>query len=282
MRSFLPRLLRHLLATFLLALATAFALEISILDVGQGTSVLIQAPSGHTALVDAGPHTGNTAGQLRAMGVTQLGIVIATHNHADHIGGMPEVLQAYPPTYYVDNGIPHTTRTYERTLQNAQQAGVTLLEPERRNIALGDVTLTIVPPTGDPNLGQNNNSVGILVTYGEFRAFLPGDAEAEQWAWWLQHHHDLIPTVNVHVASHHGSRNGDTSAGINRLQPETVIISLGRDNQYEHPHDHALRLYAGATVLRTDQHGRITITANPNGQYRASSQAGPIATHPSQ
>lgn len=274
------RTLRLLLATILLALATAFALEITILDVGQGTSVLIHAPSSHTALVDAGPNTSNTAQQLRAMGVTQLGIVIATHNDADHIGGMADVLTAFPPTYYIDNGLPHTTRTYERTLRAAHAAGVTLLEPERRNIALGDVTLTILPPTGDPSLGQNNNSVGVLVSYGSFRAFLPGDAEGEQWEWWLTHHYDLIPTVNVHVASHHGSRNGDTNAGINRLQPDMVIISLGRENQYGHPHDHALRLYAGATVLRTDQYGTITIKADPTGQYRADTQADATATDP--
>lgn len=263
------RTLRLLLATFLLALATAFALEITILDVGQGTSVLIHAPTGHTALVDAGPNNGNTTQQLRELGITQLGLVIATHADADHIGGMADVLNTFPATYYIDNGIPHTTHTYERTLKAAQAAGVQLLEPARRNIALGDVTLTILPPTGDPRLGQNSNSVGVLVTYGEFRAFLPGDAEADQWAWWLQNHYDLLPTVNVHVASHHGSRNGDTSAGLARLNPGLVVISLGADNTYGHPHREALNLYGGATVLRTDQHGAITIKAQPDGQYRA-------------
>lgn len=278
MRTFLTRLLHA--TTLLLALATALALELTVLDVGQGTSVLIQAPSGHTALIDAGTNTSNTAQQLRAMGVHQLGIIIATHNDADHIGGMPEVLQTYPPTYYVDNGVPHTTVTYERTLRAAQQAGAQLLEPERRNIALGDVTLTILPPTGDPNLGQNNNSVGVLITYGNFRAFLPGDAEAEQWEWWLTHHYDLLPTVNVHVASHHGSRNGDTPASINRLQPDLVIISAGADNTYGHPHQEALNLYPNATVLRTDQSGHITIKANPAGEYRASTQTGATANTP--
>lgn len=275
------RALRLLLATTLLALATALALEVTILDVGQGTSVLIQTPSGHTALVDAGPHTGNTAAQLRAMGVTQLGIVIATHADADHIGGMSDVLAAYPPTYYVDNDQPHTTITYERTMRAAHTAGVTLLEPQRRNIALGDVTLTILPPTGDPTLGQNNNSVGVLITYGNFRAFLPGDAEREQWNWWLTHHHDLLPSVNVHVASHHGSRNGDTPAGMQHLNPSLVIISLGTNNEYGHPHHQALQLYAGATILRTDQHGSIRLKINPTGEYRVTTTTNDTtANHP--
>ncbi|MEX2500915.1 MAG: MBL fold metallo-hydrolase [Trueperaceae bacterium] len=252
----------------------ALALELIFLDVEQGTAVLIRAPGGQTALYDAGPRSSDVVAQLRALGVGRLDLAVASHAHADHIGGMAEVLTELRPAFYLDNDLPHTTRTYERTLEAAIAAEVTLLAPERRRIGLGDVELQVLPPPHEPSWGQNDNSVGLRVRYGAFDALLPGDAEPRQWDWWLRHHEDLLSDLQVHLASHHGSRNGDTPSAMAVLSPEVVVIGVGRDNRYGHPHEEALALYAGsgAQILRTDLHGRVTVHIDADGSFRVATE----------
>lgn len=267
----------HRLIALLLLISFSFAsaLQLTFLDVGQGTSVLITAPSGQSVLYDAGPAGADVAGQLHQLGITDLSLVIASHAHADHIGGLAAVITAFEPTFYMDNGVVHTTQTYERTLLAALDSGAQLLEPERRTISLGEVLLTVVPPPHRNLRDHNNNSIGLRIDYGSFSAFLPGDAEGRLWDYWLSEHPELISDVNVHLASHHGSRNGDVPEGIASLAPDTVIISVGKDNRYGHPHGEALALYEQAAVYRTDVHGRVTISIEPDGTYLIHAQRAP-------
>jgi competence protein ComEC len=240
---------RHLLALVAaLLLSLALALELVFLDVGQGDAVLIRSPSGQTVLYDAGEKHADALRQLIALGVERLDLVIASHAHADHIGGMADVILHYRPRFYLDNGLPHTTRTYERTLEAVLAVDAQLLEPTARRIDLGDVTLHVLPPPGIVGWGQNNNSVGVIVEYGAFRASLAGDAEPEQWAWWLANHRDFLPRVQVHKSSHHGSRNGDTLEAMRVLEPQVVVIGVAHDNRYGHPHEEALSLYAAPQI----------------------------------
>ncbi len=276
--------LRLLAAIVGLAAATLVAaLELIVLDVGQGTAVLVRAPDGRTALIDAGPASADVAARLRGLGVDRLDLVVASHAHADHIGGMPDVLRTFRPTWLLDNDLPHDTRTYERTLEAALEADVGLLAPERRTITLGDVELHVLPPPGVAAWGQNDNSVGVRVEYGAFSAVLPGDAEPDQWAWWLDRHGDLLGSVSVHLAAHHGSRNGDTAEALARLTPELVVVSAGRENRYGHPHPEALARYDrfAGSVLRTDRHGTVTIQAERDGSFEVTVERTPPAPDPS-
>ena len=267
----LPRVLLALCAALCLSLA-ADALELHFIDVGQADAVLIQTEEGHAALYDGGLDDGRALGYLERIGVEHLNLLIASHNHADHIGGFPAIIERYEPPYYMDNGIEHTTRTYERVLDALEEADTQLLEPEARTITLGEVRLHIVPPPGRAAWGHNNNSVGVIVEYGAFRASLTGDAEPELFEWWRENHREAFLAVHVHKASHHGSANGDDVMSMEMLEPETVVISCGAGNRYGHPHDEALALYAarGADVYRTDQHGTVRVKANPDGTYEIS------------
>jgi beta-lactamase superfamily II metal-dependent hydrolase len=83
-----------------------------------------------------------------ANGVSAVSLAIASHNHADHIGGLAEVVGLFRPQFYMDNGVPATTRTYERLLGAVNAAGSQLLEPTLRRIQLGEVWLQVVPPPG--------------------------------------------------------------------------------------------------------------------------------------
>jgi competence protein ComEC len=251
-------------------------LVLTFLDVGQGDAVLIQSPTGQAVLYDGGERSAGLAEQLRRRGVRGLDLVIASHNHADHIGGLPEVIREFRPRFVMDNGVPHTTRTYENFLQAIEAAGSQLLAAERRTIRLGDAELEIIPPPGRSAWGHNDNSVGVRVRFGEFRATLLGDAEHRQFEWWLRQHRDAFEPVQVHKASHHASRNGDTPEAIRALRPEVVVIGVGADNTYGHPHPEALELYRSinAVVYRTDEHGAVSIEARSSGEYAVRTERG--------
>ena len=263
----------------LLAVLCSFAsaqLEIHFIDVGQGDSVFIRAPSGQSLLYDGGRKEDIPLEYLRSLGVQQVDLVIASHPDADHIAGLIPVVEAYRPRFYLDNGIPHSTQTYARLLEAVESAGSQLLEPTARTIGLGEASVQVLPPPGLSSFDNNNNSVGLVVTYGDFKVALTGDAEAEEFNWWAQNTPGLLEDVDVYKASHHGSDNGDTPLSMQEFQPEVVVISVGADNSYGHPAGSALRLYnaVGATIYRTDQQGNVTVTANQDGTYQVST-AGP-------
>jgi competence protein ComEC len=249
--------------------AFAQSVRIYFFDVGQGDGVLIQSPSGQNVVYDGGPAVTRMVEHLEAAGVSNVNMVIASHNHADHIGGLPEVIRRYRPRFFLENGVPTTTATYRRLIESVDSVAGELIEPTERRISFGDVTLQVVPPPGIEAWDQNNNSVGIVVEFGDFRLSLAGDAEQPQWSWWLDHYPNLFRPVQVHKASHHGSRNGDGAAGIASLSPKVVIINVGQNNGYGHPDPRALELYTSqrSEVHRTDLHGTIVVEAERSGKY---------------
>jgi competence protein ComEC len=166
--------------------------------------VLIQSPSGQNVVYDAGENPATMREYLTTLGITKVDLVIASHNHADHIGGLPEVLRLFRPPFFMDNDVPATTLSYGRLLDAVAAAGSQLVDPTERRIQLDDASLSIIPPPGILDWDHNDNSIGLIVEYGLFRISLAGD-EPREWAWWLTRRPQLLPRVQVHKASHHGS-----------------------------------------------------------------------------
>lgn len=237
--------------------------EIHFLDVGQGDAAVIRSPEGKVALVDAG-RGGSVLAALAALGIESIDIVIASHAHADHIGGLQRVITSVPVRYYMDNGEPHTTATYMNLMRTLEASEITYLEATERTIELGSVKLRVLPPPGWSD--HNNNSVGLVVEYGEFKALFTGDSEAGELQYFLSRG---VPDVTVLKAPHHGSRNGVTPAWLDTTRPEVVVISCGLNNQYGHPHEWALRYYEAvhAEVFRTDLDGNVTVRAVAKGSF---------------
>ena len=241
-------------------------LSIEFLDVGQGDSALIRSPEGKLALVDAGP-TNRVVKLLRDRGVTQLDLVVVSHHHADHYGGMLAVLKAFKPRVFLDAASPHSSRAYEAVLRRVRDSGMTAIQPNTdapREIKLGTVLLTVLPQPPVDSHNENNNSIGLRVDFGDFAALLTGDSEVAERAWWTRHVPNLCAGVSVLKLAHHGSRNGTDLGWLRLTRPGLAVASLGLNNDYGHPHPETLRRLAQAEVPldRTDTEGTITIVTD--------------------
>ena len=248
-----------------LPLPSDTVLRVTFLDVGQGDAVLLQAPEGQTALIDAG--RSDVVPLLREMGVEGIDLLVATHPHADHIGGMARVIESMPVRFFMDNGDPHTTATYQRLLAALDgRPGITYLEATPRTIALGSAEIEVLPLLPRGTTDHNNRSVTLVVRFGSFTAFLSGDSEVRQLTDLVGR--GVVPALTLLKAPHHGSDNGFTQSFLQTARPEVVVVSVGR-NGYGHPRPAALSAYgdAGATVLRTDLHGQVTIQGYRDGAY---------------
>ena len=258
------RAIRIAVAVVLLALPLrAEQLELRFLDVGQGDAIVIRE-GGKTALVDAG-RSARIMGQLQALGIDTIDLLVASHNHADHIGGMTAVLGSTGVRYYLDNGVLHTTATYQRTIEAVVASGAQYLRASDRTISLGSAQLRVLQPPRARD--QNNSSVGLLVEYGEFRALLTGDSELSELRYWLNN--QTIPRVQVVKVAHHGSWNGTSADWVDRTRPDVAVISVGAHNSYGHPSPRVIQQWhsVGARVSRTDVEGTISIFANWDGTF---------------
>ena len=267
-RSFVPRVVLALACLTLAALAAA-RLELHFVDVGHGDALLIRTPDGHTIVYDGGPSETALLDYLQRNGIDTIDIVIASHAAETHITGLPAVIETFAPTTYLDNGLPATGATYERLMTAVAASGAEALGPGPHQIELGDVTLHVLPVPGRAAWGQADNSLGLVIEYGRFRASLLGNAGPALQAWLIDETPDTLTPVQVHKASAHASANGDTTDMLARLRPEAVVVSVGTETP-DSPDPTVLARYdaEGTTrVSRTDTDGTVTIVAWSDGTY---------------
>lgn len=245
-------------------------LQISVIDVGQGDSIFIKAPSGKTMLIDAGPKfRRGDAGKkivlpfLRRQGINKLDVVILTHPHDDHVGGMPSVLQEMPIGLVLDSGQAHTSRAYIKFLSIIDEKRIPYkLARTGLGIGVGEgqVKVEVLGPS-EPFIEKsalNNNSVVLLLTYKNFKALFMGDAEKEA------EERIFFQPVTFLKVGHHGSRTASSLEFLEITKPKIAVISVGKNNSFYHPHPSALKRIeaAGAQTYRTDLSGTIMVDTN--------------------
>jgi competence protein ComEC len=255
-------------------------LTMSFIDVGQGDSILVILPNTKTLLIDGGERqgSGKVLSTLQEHGLSYIDVIVATHPHADHIGGLIDVINTVNVGQVLDSGQVHATQTFEDLLDAIYNKQIPLRSvSEGESISL-DPTVKIDvlnPPASIPD-GANNeaefndNSVVLKITYGNFSALLTGDMQERNEAR-LVFKNATILDADVLKAGHHGSRTSSSLDFLNAVTPEVVIISLGAGNSYGHPHQEALdRISASGAqyLLRTDIDGTITLTSDgSSGNY---------------
>jgi beta-lactamase superfamily II metal-dependent hydrolase len=133
-----------------------------------------------------------------------------------------------------------------------------------RRIELGSVEMTILPQAPEDREEENNNSVGIRLRYGSFSMLFPGDSEGSERHWWLVNHAELVRDCTILKLAHHGSRNGTDARWLDAVRPEFAVASMGRNNEFGHPHLETLSLLRRQQIplLRTDQLGTFTLQSD--------------------
>lgn len=245
-------------------------LTVSFLDVGQGDAILIEGPTGIEMLVDGGKDRSVLRELPGVMGPLDrsIDVVIATHPDADHIGGLPAVLDRYSVTYFFDQEKVGDTSIYEHLETSVDQEwGIQegLLRSGMR-IHLGDGAYADVlhPEENAESLRETNDaSVSMRVVYGETEFMLTGDAPAWVEERIVKRYGDTLQS-DVLKAGHHGSKTSTSPAFLAAVAPGIVVVSAGKDNSYGHPHEGVVARIreSKATLLSTINEGTITLVSD--------------------
>jgi len=236
-----------------------------VLDVGQGDAIVLRLPGGNDLLVDGGGTpfgdydvgAGVVVPALRALGISDLELVVSTHADLDHAEGLTTVLREVPSAAL---GIGHAAPgepAWERLAAVASAEGVPMLQLRRgQSLPFGEAVVHVVHPTATPSGVPNDDSVVLRVDWrGRPWLLLAGDVSS------TVERTLALPPLEALLAPHHGSGSSTGSELLRAARPKVVAISVGR-NRYGHPSPAVLgRLAdAGAKVLRTDQDGAIRLS----------------------
>ncbi len=188
--------------------------------------------------------------------------MIGTHPHADHIGQMDKVLQAFPVKEVWMSGSTHTTRTFERVINAIMEHDVDYYEPRSGDqFQIGSLQINVINPvtlSGD----FHDDSLSLVATYGEISFLFTGDAEKQTEAAMLQRQEPV--QAHIFQLGHHGSSTSNTEQFLRAVNPEVTIYSAGRNNSYGHPHREVIeRLYKmNIPVYGTVDNGTIIISTD--------------------
>ena len=255
-------------------LAEAFGpreVELHFIDVGQGDAIAIRSRNGHWVLVDTGPPSGDRlVRELLRLGVGRIDVLALSHPDLDHIGGADAVLRAFPVGVVID---PVSVKggAWRSLLSLTDGRGVPWRAGQAgdRFVVDGLSFEVLAPGPGvagtEPGADTNDRSLVLRLRSGEFDALFTGDvpiAVEEVIA-------GSVGDVELLKVAHHGSRTSTAPALLDAIRPELAVIQVGRGNRFGHPAPEVVQRLgaAGADILRTDRHGRITVLPHRDGGW---------------
>lgn len=265
----------------------ASALRVTLLDVGQGDATVVELPGGQVLVIDggngpgpdgAGPDLGQrvVAPFLQRRGLRRIDVLVASHPHPDHVGGLAALVQRFPvgEIWTADGpALEAADPTWARVLAEAAARAVPVRAP--RTLSAGGATVEVLWPGAagaarrDPELSHNDNSLVLRVRYAGRAVLLPGDIERDGEAGLLAAPGgpDAV-RADVLKVPHHCSRTSSTEALLRAVAPQVAVCSLGYRNRYGFPHAEVVARYerAGIRLLRTDQDGAVQVRITRHGE----------------
>jgi competence protein ComEC len=257
-------------------------LLVTLLDVGQGESIVVQSPSGRTVLIDGGTSGDEGRGEvgravivpfLQAAGITRLDAMVLTHADSDHCSALPHVLRAVPVSLALDGAALYAQKTasstrtpalvpeYEAVKAAWREHNVAVQTAQSgQKLDLGEgAVLTVLAPTLPLLEGDNNNSTVLRLDYGATSFLFSADIETPAEERLARRGANLKCTV-LKVA-HHGSKTSSTKAFLEAAQPSLAVVSAGRYNRFKHPAPQVMSSLAARQVstFRTDISGAIEV-----------------------
>lgn len=245
--------------------ATPRTWSITVCDVGQGDGLVLSTGTGHAVVVDTGPDPAAMDHCLDSLGIEVLDAVIITHLHDDHYGGVEGALRGRTVSaLYYSTG--EAVLPPELTEAAAAAGAEPRLLDEDTSLVVPPLVVDVLWPPAGPADGEENNASAVLrvsvpTPERTLTVLLTGDLEEEAAARMLRAEPSLATDgVDILKVAHHGAQNGGTEL-IGAVQPDLALISLGRDNDYGHPHATIIEALdrAGIATARTDQLGSFTL-----------------------
>ncbi|MDP8248399.1 MAG: MBL fold metallo-hydrolase [Candidatus Tritonobacter lacicola] len=249
-------------------------LTVHVIDVGHGDAVLIQTPDGKNILIDSGAgeavwsegDMGELAvvPYLRELGVHVIDMLIISHAHYDHIGGMATVIKRLGVREVVDSGYPRTTQVYQDLLELIREKGIPYRKVRKGDIlsfGAGVEARVLHPSRTEYRWGKraeiNNYSIVIRMEYGEVSFLFTGDLEKEGERDVLRAGYPVRSTILK--VGHHGSKTSSTGSFVSAVRPEVALVSCGERPKFtrEKPCRNLRRV--GARIYRTDLRGTLVV-----------------------
>ena len=250
-------------------LAKAQFLEVNFFDVGQGDTVFIETPQRHRILIDGGPSSIILEKLSKEMSFWDrtIDLIILTHPEADHLSGLNEVLKRYKVENILWTGIVRDTAEYKEWLKLINEGKAKIfLAKDGQKISTRNVFLELLFPfenlEGKEFNDSNNTSIVGKLVFSDISFLFTGDIYKEVEKELIDGGVDV--DSDILKISHHGSKTSTSEEFLKEVSPEIAVISVGKNNSYNHPHQEVLEVLSkyGINVLRTDEQGDIKIISD--------------------
>lgn len=245
-------------------------MKIYFFDISQGDSIFIEAPNGNQVLIDGGPDNAvlEKLGEAMPFYDRDIDLVVMTHSDADHITGLIEVLERYEVENIIYSNIIRNSAPYNAWQEAIVEEGANVIDPVAGEVVdLGNgVTLTILHPAeslaGRVMNKVNNDSVVLMIKYGETEILLTGDIEAKAERQIILNGAEL--NADILKIAHHGSRTSTIEEFLHEVLPQVAVIQVGVKNRYGHPTKEVLNRLEnfGVKLYRTDVDGDIKLVSD--------------------
>ncbi len=234
-----------------------YPVEVTFFDVGQGDASMIKVGKDKELLIDAGPNRkiSEELGKYLIPTDNEIEAVIISHMHADHISGLNYLIKERKINEIFISDPDYSAPDAVELISNIKKFNIKVTKIERgTHIDFYGVNInTLWPESGYLSNDLNNNSVIFTANFGGCNYFFPGDASAEIQEGVINN----IEKINILKVSHHGSKTGTSENIIKNLNPDYIIISVGKNNQYRHPSKFTTNLLLPYKTFRTDINGTI-------------------------
>ncbi len=239
--------------------------KIHFLDVGQADSILIQDASGQTMLIDAGNNGDSdlVVSYIRNLGIDHIDVLIGTHPHEDHIGGLDDVIENFDIGKIYMPKVNHSSKTYEDVLMAIKNKGYKITPPQAGStFDLGNAEYTILSPISKTYSDTNNYSITVKLDYGENSFLFMGDAEKMVENEIIKMGYSI--QADLIKLGHHGSMYSSSDDFLDKVNPTYAIISVGEGNSYGHPDPEVMTKLEerGIKSYRTDEMGTIVVESD--------------------
>jgi competence protein ComEC len=243
-------------------------LHVVFLDVGQGDAIYIETPAGSRVLVDGGPDPLDAVRALGERGMAgdrSIDLLVLTHPHSDHLGGLIGVLDRYDVRAVMERRLELDGSLYEtwRTAI-ADEGARSIVAMAGTRLTIDGLLIEVLSPFSGPQSDINDASVVLKLTYGGVSFLLAGDVFATGERAMVRAGADL--SADVLKVAHHGSRTSASGVFLAAVDPAVAVISLGADNRFGHPHSRTLNALAAhvepESLYRTDLDGTVEMSTD--------------------